>query len=149
MERMIDNPMTFGDYPGAEEPEMTVVCPKCGRAWEGFESRRDDGELEWECEDFNYDWDFPIQNGMCPICAWEKHTVNDEFDYIESRGEESLVLNWFLFYRQTEKETISIDKARILWDGFKRNDPDGWKDVVHDYIVDREYSDFIDWMMGK
>lgn len=150
MDYMIDNPMTFGDYPGAEDAEITAVCPRCGRVWEGWTTMFHPDELLWDCEDFEYSSDDdPIQNDSCPACVWERHSDQDEMEYIETRGLEQEVIVWCLFDRAVSSCDIKSNRAREWWNMIREHEPDYLKEIIHDYIEEEEKSEFIEWLMGK
>lgn len=138
MDYMIDNPMTFGDYPGADDPDITMECPCCHRVWNGYTM---DGETIWEFEDCEMD-DDPVQNGMCPICAWQNRTHKNEMEYIERHAMQKDVLEYWM-----DANRIDRDSADELWKMMVEHERDFLDELIDDYIEDGCQVDFVDWML--
>lgn len=138
MQQVIDNPMTFGDYPCADEPVIEQECPRCHRTWEGYEV---DGEIVWECGDYESIED-PVYNGMCPICAWKNRTHDDMIQYIERWKMQNDVLRYWL-----TSNHISGRACDDLWEIMKEHEPTYLAEIVSDYIEEKNQSDFVDWML--
>ena len=144
-----ENPMVLGgDYGDEDSPDHEVMCPHCGRIWNGYDT---DGVTEWDCTDYAYAsaFRYPVVNRVCRVCAFDERTSEQERSYIADRDAHVDVLE-YLLCRSTGRIT-QYDGAEALWDVLIDTEDDrtrSWvNDLIHSFIGEEAESDFVDWIM--
>lgn len=149
-DREYDNPMTFGDYGSQDSPDHSMICPRCGMAWSGYES---DCGVEWECADDAYASSYmpPVMNGICRICAWQDSTAEQRLKYINEHRMQTDMLEHMLCGNRGGIRRYK--RASDLWDvltGCEDDTVRAWMDdQIRDYIHDENLDDFVDWMIKE
>ena len=144
----IENPMTIGDYGQIDHPDHSILCPRCGRVWNGYDS---DYGTEWESESESYfsAYTHPVSGGMCRCCAWENSTDEQRMQYINQYRMQTDVLDRFLCGSRSGIRRYS--NADALWEALTECDDGSVREwfgiVIRDYILDESLDDFVDWLM--
>lgn len=158
MQGIIERQPSYIDYPGAESPDYSCACPRCGRIWEGWNTKlepRDcfkfDNYVEWECDDVGlttHGDKTPVRNDMCRICAWEDHFEQDERAYIDQEVDKREVIAYCLKGTRHSRD-FDVDAANYMFDTIANHDKEYMKELIRDFIEECEKDDFIDWLMGR
>lgn len=156
MQGIVERQPSYIDYPGADFPDHTCVCPRCGRVWEGRcgQSGAFGSEIEWSYGEDDLalmDSDWPIQNDMCRACAWEDHFDQNEMDYVADEVEKRNVIAYCLQGTGCGREGFDFDEdaANHMFDTLANHDKAYMGELIHDYISECKKDDFVDWLIGR